>query len=74
MSAVKKDSVAAPATASVGPDGTGAVPWLYLVNGGGSVGLEAGYRVETAGGEPDAVCTEAGVMSIPYSAQYWFYE
>lgn len=70
----KTASVAAPSTADVGPDRTGAVAWLQLQDKGGSVGLSEVYRVETAGGNQYATCTAAGVMTIDYAAQYWFYD
>lgn len=71
---LKADSVTAPTGSSEGPDGTAAVAWLYLTahTGYTSVGLTEAYRVETAGGSATA-CTEAGVISVQYSAQYWFY-
>jgi len=70
----KKASVAAPSDANAGPAGTGAVPWLQLQDNGGSVGLSEVYRVETAGGNAFATCTDAGVMTVDYAAQYWFYD
>jgi hypothetical protein len=71
----KAASVNAPALAHKGPAGTGAVPWLQLNKkiGYTSVGISQIYRVETAGGNPELTCTVAGVMSIPYGAEYWFY-
>ncbi|KAL3424312.1 malate dehydrogenase [Phlyctema vagabunda] len=69
----KTASIKAPATADLGPDNTGAVDWLQLQDKGGSVGITEVYRVVTAGGNPLA-CTAAGVISIPYASQYWFYE
>jgi hypothetical protein len=68
-------AVSAPATANKGPAGTGAVPWLYLDKklGYTSVGISQVYRVETAGGIQQVNCTVAGVMSIQYAAEYWFY-
>jgi len=74
--AAKIDSVTAPTDAANGPDGTAAVPWLYLTAKSGytSVGLTEVYRVETAGGSAFAACTEAGTQSIQYSAEYWFYD
>jgi hypothetical protein len=74
----KTESVAAPATADKGPLGTGAVAWLMLTDkkgytGGTTVGLQQVYRVETAGGN-SPLCTEAtGVITVPYAAEYWFY-
>jgi hypothetical protein len=72
----KTASINAPASANKGPAGTGAVPWLQLNKKTGytSVGISQVYRVETAGGNPELTCTVAGVMSIPYGAEYWFYK
>lgn len=69
-------TIPAPANASVGPfdKGYGAVDWKTLIDAGGSVGLKAVYRVETAGGKAPPSC--AGVMApiyVDYSALYWFY-
>lgn len=71
--AAKVANVSAPADASKGPGGQGAVDWLYLTSKPAytSVGLGAVYRVVTAGGK--AVCTEAGSQSVQYAAEYWFY-
>jgi len=73
--AKKDNSTAAPADAPVGPAGTGAVDWLQLSakDGMGSVGLSEVYRVETAGGKP-TTCTDAGVITTEYAAEYWFYD
>lgn len=70
--------IPAPKGASEGPAGTGAVDWLALTdNGKGlSVGLREVYRVETAGGSPPSSCSgeyKGKVISVQYSAQYWFY-
>jgi hypothetical protein len=71
----KTASVKAPASANKGPAGTGAVPWLQLNKKTGytSVGISQVYRVETAGGNQQVNCTVAGVMTIQYAAEYWFY-
>jgi hypothetical protein len=66
-------SVAAPTGADPGPGGTGAVPWVTLVDAGGSVGLKEIYRVETAGGNPPANCASAGLVVEPYAALYLFF-
>jgi hypothetical protein len=71
--AKKVAAVPAPADASKGPAGTGAVAWLKLDDKGGSVGLKEVYRVVTAGGNPTAACEKAGVLSVQYAAEYWFY-
>ncbi|KAF4630151.1 hypothetical protein G7Y89_g7992 [Cudoniella acicularis] len=74
--AAKVMSVNAPTDASKGPAGTGAVPWLQLKAKvpyvDTSVGLGEVYRVETAGGNATP-CTEAGVITVQYAAEYWFY-
>lgn len=71
----KMASIDAPALANKGPAGTGAVPWLQMdiKIGYTSIGISQVYRVETAGGNPRLKCTVAGVMSVPYGAEYWFY-
>ncbi|KAG4425213.1 hypothetical protein IFR04_001580 [Cadophora malorum] len=71
--AAKVANTTAPANASKGPGGQGAVDWLYLTSKPTytSVGLGAVYRVVTAGGK--AVCTKAGPQSVQYAAEYWFY-
>lgn len=69
----KLGSAKAPADADAGPEGTGAVDWLYLGAKAGSVGLGAVYRVNTAGGGPQE-CDSAGqTFSVTYASQYWFY-
>ncbi|KAH6674196.1 hypothetical protein B0J14DRAFT_562329 [Halenospora varia] len=72
--AAKVMGVKAPADASKGPAGTGAVDWLQLKAKATypSVGLGEVYRVETAGGVATP-CQAAGVISVPYAAEYWFY-
>ncbi|KFY77245.1 hypothetical protein V499_03339 [Pseudogymnoascus sp. VKM F-103] len=65
--------VPAPATADVGPAGTGAVPWLKLDDAGGSAGLKEVYRVYTAGGNAPASCSGQAAVSVEYAAMYWFY-
>ncbi|KAF3023549.1 hypothetical protein E8E14_010002 [Neopestalotiopsis sp. 37M] len=70
----KLSGVKAPADADPGILNTGAVDWLQLGDKGASVGLTEVYRVVTAGGGALA-CAEAGqVFSVPYAAQYWFYD
>jgi hypothetical protein len=71
----KTASINALASASKGPAGTRAVPWLQLNKKTDytSIGISQVYYVETAGGNPELTCTVAGVMSIPYGAEYWFY-
>ncbi|CZS95982.1 uncharacterized protein RAG0_05467 [Rhynchosporium agropyri] len=71
--AAKAANTTAPASASKGPGGQGAVDWLYLKSkpAYNSVGLGEVYRVITAGGK--AVCSQAGPQSVQYAAEYWFY-
>lgn len=71
--AKKLDAVAAPSNANAGPDGTGAVAWLFLGDNGGSQGLTYVYRVLTAGGNSHG-CNAAGADSTSYTATYWFYD
>ena len=73
MLGAKTDSVAAPTTSDAGPEGTGAVAWLYLTALPGSKGAQVVYRVLTAGGNPQT-CSVAGSDSVSYSATYWFFE
>ncbi|KAH8671664.1 hypothetical protein BX600DRAFT_434762 [Xylariales sp. PMI_506] len=76
LAGAKLADITAPATANKGIMGTGAVDWLQLGEKAGytSVGLTVAYRVVTAGGVSLA-CTAAGQnISVPYAAQYWFYE
>jgi len=75
----KTATVAAPAGSPLGPDGTGAVAWLQLeakinIAAETSVGIKEAYRVETAGGNPEPLCSSVGVMSIPYASEYWFFD
>ena len=76
----KVGDIKAPADASAGLYDTGAIDWLFLVSTGvegASVGLEAVYRVHTAGGSPPKTCEgyDAGdVIRVPYSAEYHFYD
>ena len=72
--AKKTGDIPAPANASKGPAGTGAVDWLQLQDKGGSVGLSEVYRVETSGGKAPATCAgQPAAFSIEYAAQYWLY-
>ncbi|KAF4977777.1 hypothetical protein FZEAL_5743 [Fusarium zealandicum] len=70
--AKKLEGIKAPASASAGPDGTGAVDWLYLGDAGGSYGVNSVYRVFTAGGSSHG-CNAQGSDSTSYTAMYWFY-
>lgn len=71
--AAKLDSIAAPSTADVGPDGTGAVGWLYLGAGEGTVGGSFLYRVVTAGGNSHGCSAGNSADSTSYTTQYWIY-
>lgn len=70
LSAKKVASVPAP-SGSISPS----VDWLFLQDDGRGVSknLQAVYRVETAGGSAPATCSSAGVIKVPYAAEYWFY-
>ncbi|KAH7169772.1 uncharacterized protein B0J16DRAFT_419334 [Fusarium flagelliforme] len=69
--AKKIEGIKAPFSAPVGPEGTGAVDWLYLGNTGGSRGVSRVYRVLTAGGTSHG-CKAKGMNSTSYTALYWF--
>ncbi|ESZ92391.1 hypothetical protein SBOR_7199 [Sclerotinia borealis F-4128] len=73
--AAKTGGIVAPVNSSPGPADTGAVDWLSLDAKPTytSVGLKQVYRVETAGGNAINPCRVAGVESVQYAAQYWFY-
>ncbi|SCO54589.1 uncharacterized protein FFNC_15585 [Fusarium fujikuroi] len=70
--AKKIKSIKAPSSASAGPEGTGAIDWLYLGDAGGSHGVSIAYRVLTAGGASHGCAAKAN-DSISYTAFYWFY-
>ncbi|KAJ4245831.1 hypothetical protein NW762_013955 [Fusarium torreyae] len=72
LNAKRIDGIKAPASASAGPEGTGAVDWLYLGDAGGSQGISVVYRVLTAGGASHG-CKAKGVDSTSYATFYWFY-
>ncbi|KUJ11821.1 uncharacterized protein LY89DRAFT_653261 [Mollisia scopiformis] len=71
----KTGDVKAPTTANVGPDGTGAVDWLQLTKKSTytSVGVQVAYRLVTAGGSAPATCSNSSLITVPYAAEYWFY-
>jgi len=75
--AKKLNSVSPPAGACPGPGNAGAVSWLELGDNGAGLsfgGISYVYRVETAGGNPPATCSgQTGLITVPYSAEYWFY-
>ncbi|KAM4057768.1 malate dehydrogenase [Hirsutella rhossiliensis] len=69
----KLDAVAAPGDADAGPEGTGAVGWLYLGPKEGAHGAKYVYRVLTAGGVSHGCRNATGDDSTSYTATYWFY-
>jgi len=71
LNAAKDGDIKAPNAANI--------DWLYLeYNGTGTAtGLTSVYRVETAGGVAPSSCSSAQSgkqTSIPYAAEYWFYD
>lgn len=70
----KLDAVAAPLDADAGPEGTGAVGWLYLGPKEGARGARYVYRVLTAGGVSHGCAGATGGDSTSYTATYWFYD
>ncbi|KAI9163058.1 hypothetical protein HJFPF1_04656 [Paramyrothecium foliicola] len=71
--AEKKDGIDAPAGADRGPEGTGAVGWLYLGPVAGTTGAQYLYRVLTAGGVSHGCSSGPGADSVSYTTTYWFY-
>ncbi|UNI20923.1 hypothetical protein JDV02_006969 [Purpureocillium takamizusanense] len=69
----KISQVDAPKGADKGPEGTGAVGWLYLGGKDGAVGAKFVYRVLTAGGATHGCDKVSGTDSTSYTATYWFY-
>ncbi|PHH75606.1 hypothetical protein CDD82_4378 [Ophiocordyceps australis] len=69
----KVAGVPPPTNADPGPQGTGAVNWLYLGPKPGAVGAQYVYRVNTAGGASHGCDTATGDDSTSYAATYWFY-
>ncbi|KAF2475250.1 uncharacterized protein BDR25DRAFT_214008 [Lindgomyces ingoldianus] len=71
----KNGTMDAPSTSCPGTKGEGAVPWLQLVDNGGSQGgVNTVYRLETAGGKSPAACTgQKKTFEVPYAAQYWVF-
>ncbi|KAH8755358.1 hypothetical protein F5883DRAFT_686948 [Diaporthe sp. PMI_573] len=80
FSGEKTGDVKAPADADKGVLGTGAIDWLQLGDNGRGLSRDVAlvYRVVTAGGVAQA-CSVSGAndpgqaLSVPYTAQYWFY-
>jgi hypothetical protein len=70
--AKKIEGIKAPPSAPAGPEGTGAIDWLYLGDAGGSQDVSRVYRVLTAGGASHG-CKAKGMGSTSYTALYWFY-
>ncbi|KAJ6437161.1 malate dehydrogenase [Purpureocillium lavendulum] len=68
----KISQVNPPSGADAGPEGTGAVTWLYLGGNAGAIGAKYVYRVLTAGGVSHG-CKTTGTDSTSYTATYWFY-
>jgi hypothetical protein len=77
LSAQKTGDVPAPAGSPDGGSGFGAVDWLFLPSDGSSRSsvLTEGYRINTAGGNPDPSGCASGekVLSFKYAAEYWFF-
>ncbi|ORY03040.1 hypothetical protein BCR34DRAFT_492681 [Clohesyomyces aquaticus] len=71
----KNGTMDAPPTACPGLKGEGAVPWLQLIDNGGSQGgVNTVYRLETAGGKAPATCKGMkSTFEVPYAAQYWVF-
>jgi hypothetical protein len=77
IEASKNASITAPSTAPTSPGGATAVAWLQLNAKPApytSIGIGQAYRVQTAGGNPPATCSSTSVISVQYSAQYWFFD
>jgi len=72
--AKKLESISAPTTADVGPDGTGAVGWLNLGANEGTTGAKFVYRVVTVGGNSHGCASGVTSDSTSYTTQYWIYE
>ncbi|KAK8201619.1 hypothetical protein IWZ01DRAFT_126852 [Phyllosticta capitalensis] len=83
----KSATASAPTDASKGLVGEAAVAWLYLTRTAGEIadavvdddagtgGVEAVYRVVTAGGSAPDTCEgwEGQDREVAYAAEYWFY-
>jgi len=70
LSASKSGDVAAPSSSDI--------DWLFLTanpTNGITQGLAEVYRIDTFQGKAPSSCSGVGsTTSVPYSAQYWFYE
>ena len=76
LEGAKVGDIIAPAGSPPGPygKGNGAVDWLALSAKPGSVDIQQGYRVFTAGGKAPATCAgQQPTIEVQYAAQYWFY-
>ncbi|KAF2503130.1 hypothetical protein BU16DRAFT_555149 [Lophium mytilinum] len=72
----KNATMTAPAYSCPGKSNEGAVPWLQLIDAGGSQGgVNTVYRLETAGGSAPATCADVKTTTfeVAYAAQYWIY-
>ncbi|KAL5117054.1 Aminodeoxychorismate lyase [Pleosporales sp. CAS-2024a] len=72
----KLNETAAPAGASTGLTGEGAVKWLYLhdTKGLSQGGIDTVYRLETAGGASPTTCQGMPAeFEVKYAAQYWVF-
>lgn len=65
LSGVKDGDVPAPDSSDV--------DWLFLTQKDPSQGLSEVYRIDTFQGKPPSSCSGNGDLSVPYTAQYWFY-
>ncbi|KAF2273096.1 uncharacterized protein EI97DRAFT_384306 [Westerdykella ornata] len=73
---VKKNADAdAPKSACPGTKNEGAIKWLHLIDNGNSQGgVNAVYRLETAGGNKPKTCDgQKSSFEVPYTAQYWVF-
>lgn len=75
LSGKKNGTMDAPKSSCPGTKNEGAVPWLQLIDGGGSQGgVDMVYRLETAGGSAPALCQgQKASVEVPYVAQYWMF-
>ncbi|KAF2812758.1 uncharacterized protein BDZ99DRAFT_384061 [Mytilinidion resinicola] len=72
----KNGTMTAPIYSCPGTTNEGAVPWLKLIDAGGSQsGVNTVYRLVTAGGSAPATCEniQTTIFEVPYAAEYWIY-